>query len=70
MSDWTGMSAAELGRAIGKGEIDPVELTEAYLDAIDSHPHRDRIYARVTHDRPARLDRDRQPAVTTGHSIQ
>ena len=51
MRDWLSMSAGDLGRGIGKAEIDPVELTEAYLDAIDSHPHRDRIYARVTHDR-------------------
>ena len=31
--------------------IDPVDLTEVYLAAIDAHEHRDRIYARVTHDR-------------------
>ncbi|MFT7147040.1 MAG: aspartyl-tRNA(Asn)/glutamyl-tRNA(Gln) amidotransferase subunit A, partial [Yoonia sp.] len=45
------MTAADLGRAIGAGGIDPVTLTEVYLDAIDTHEHRDRIYARVTHDR-------------------
>lgn len=45
------MTAAGLGRAIGAGDIDPVALTEVYLDAIDAHEHRDRIYARVTHDR-------------------
>ncbi len=45
------MTAADLGRGIGAGEIDPVELTAAYLAAIDSHPLRDRIYARVTADR-------------------
>ncbi len=49
--DWTTRSAADLGRAIGAGEIDPVALTEAFLEAIDAHPHRDRIYARVTPDR-------------------
>jgi len=51
MSDWLKMSAADLGRGIGSGEIDPLQLTRTYLDAIDAHPLRDRIYARVTHER-------------------
>ena len=51
MQDWLWMTAADLGRAIGAGDIDPVTLTDVYLDAIDAHEHRDRIYARVTHDR-------------------
>lgn len=51
MQDWLTMSAGDLGRGIASGEIDPVELTETYLAAIDAHPLRDRIYARVTHDR-------------------
>ncbi len=45
---WLWMSAADLGRGIGEGRIDPVALTQTYLDAIDVHPLRDRIYARVT----------------------
>ncbi len=51
MQEWLVMTACDLGRGIGKGQIDPVELTETYLAAIDAHPHRDSIYARVTHDR-------------------
>ncbi|WP_420585968.1 amidase [Ruegeria sp.] len=51
MQDWLTMTACDLGRGIGMGRIDPVELTETYLSAIDTHRHRDRIYARVTHDR-------------------
>ena len=51
MQDWLTMTAADLGQGIGAGQIDPVALTETYLAAIDSHPMRDRIYARVTHDR-------------------
>lgn len=51
MQEWLTMTAADLGRGIGKGEIDPVALTQTYLDAIDAHPHRDRIYSEVTHDR-------------------
>ncbi|NEY89687.1 amidase [Tabrizicola oligotrophica] len=45
---WTNMTACDLGRAIGKGTINPVELTEFFLDRIDSHPLSPRIYARAT----------------------
>ncbi len=45
------MTACDLGRGIGMGQIDPVELTETFLTAIAAHPHRDRIYARVTEAR-------------------
>ncbi|MEZ5776792.1 MAG: amidase [Paracoccaceae bacterium] len=51
MTEWRGMSAADLGRAIGRGEIDPEALTGAFLDAIRAHDHRDRIYARLTESR-------------------
>lgn len=49
--DWTEKSASEQGRAIERGELDPVELIQSYLDKIAAHPLRDRIYARVTSDR-------------------
>jgi aspartyl-tRNA(Asn)/glutamyl-tRNA(Gln) amidotransferase subunit A len=48
---WANMTAAELGRAIGEGRINPVELAEACLDAIERHPLAARIYARTTPDR-------------------
>ena len=48
MQDWLKMTAADLGRGIGANEIDPVALCETYLDAIEAHPLRDRIYVRVT----------------------
>ncbi|QUJ76475.1 amidase [Sulfitobacter albidus] len=51
MQDWLTMTAADLGRGIDAGDIDPVALCQTYLDAIDAHPARDRIYARVTADR-------------------
>ncbi len=51
MFDWLEMSAAQLGRGIGDGTIDPVALTQAFLGAIDSHNHRDRIYSKVTPER-------------------
>lgn len=46
-----GATAADLGRAIAAGRIDPVDLTDAYLSAIADHPDADRIYARTTPDR-------------------
>tara|TARA_R110002126_G_scaffold9774_1_gene43657 strand:- start:94289 stop:95599 length:1311 start_codon:yes stop_codon:yes gene_type:complete len=42
------MTAADLGRGIEGGQIDPVGLCKTYLDAIEAHPLRDQIYARVT----------------------
>ena len=48
---WANMTAADLGRGIGAGKINPVELAEAFLDRIESHPLAARIYARAT---PAR----------------
>ncbi len=52
MSDaWLTMTASDLGRAIGKGDIDPVDLTRAYLDAAKAHAFSPRIYARFTETR-------------------
>ena len=47
-STWSHMTAADLGREIETGRINPVDLTEYFLTEIDLHPHRDRIYARAT----------------------
>jgi aspartyl-tRNA(Asn)/glutamyl-tRNA(Gln) amidotransferase subunit A len=69
MKDWLTMTAADLGRGIEAGQIDPVTLCQTYLDAIDAHPLRDRIYARVTHDRAlfeASAARDR---AKSGHRL-
>lgn len=69
MQDWLTMTAADLGRGIGAGDIDPVALTQTYLDAIDAHPMRDRIYARVT---PQRALAEAGAAATrakTGHRL-
>lgn len=51
MEDWLWATAADLGRGIEAGEIDPVALVRFHLEAIDAHPLRDRIFARVTPDR-------------------
>lgn len=44
-------TASDMGRAIGAGTLDPVDLTEAMLEAIAASPVADRIYARTTPDR-------------------
>ncbi|MFK7871144.1 MAG: amidase [Roseobacter sp.] len=51
MQAWLKMTASDLGRGIARGEIDPVALTQTYLTAIDAHPLKDKVYARVTADR-------------------
>ncbi len=51
MNDWLWMSAGDLGRAIGMGQVDPVALTRSYLEAAQAHPLADRIYARLTPER-------------------
>ncbi len=51
MQDWLKKGVADLGRGIAAGEIDPVALTETYLNAIDAHPDASRIYSVVTHKR-------------------
>jgi aspartyl-tRNA(Asn)/glutamyl-tRNA(Gln) amidotransferase subunit A len=51
MAEWLQAGAAELGREIGAGRADPVELAEAFLAAAAAHPDCARIYARLTPDR-------------------
>ena len=48
---WLSMTAADLGRGIGRGDIAPTDLTEVYFDAMARHQFTDRIYARTTPDR-------------------
>jgi aspartyl-tRNA(Asn)/glutamyl-tRNA(Gln) amidotransferase subunit A len=69
MDDWLGMTAAALGRGIADGSIGPVALTEAYLAAIDAHPFRDRIYARVTADRARAEAAAAEARAKAGHRL-
>ncbi|TNC49801.1 amidase [Rubellimicrobium rubrum] len=60
--DWRTTTAADLGRAIAAGQADPVEVTDAFLDAAERHELCGRIYARLAPDRAraeARAARDR-----------
>jgi aspartyl-tRNA(Asn)/glutamyl-tRNA(Gln) amidotransferase subunit A len=67
MDKWIWASAADLGRSIGAGEIDPVDLTETFLAAIEAHVLRDRIYARVTADRARAEARAASKRARDGH---
>ncbi|MEO9516720.1 MAG: amidase family protein [Paracoccaceae bacterium] len=51
MQHWLAMGLADLGRGIEAGDIDPVALTQTYLDAIDAHDLRDKVYSIVTAER-------------------
>ena len=51
MTNWSHRTAADLGRDIEQGRINPVDLTEHFLDAIAAHPFAPRIYARTTETR-------------------
>lgn len=51
MQHWLTMSLSDLGQGIEAGDIDPIALTQTFLEAIQAHDLRDRIYADVTADR-------------------
>ncbi len=52
MSDnWTHQTACDLGRAIDRGKLDPVELTDAFFAAIKQNAFHKTIYARLTEKR-------------------
>ena len=58
-------TATELGREIATGTIDPVELAESSLEAIERHPKRDAIFPHLTAERAikeAQAARSRQQA--------
>lgn len=69
MAEWRQMGAAELGRAIGRGEIDPEELTAAFLDAIRGHPDGERIYARTTEARALAEAQAARRRAEAGHRL-
>ena len=69
MQDWLWMTAAELGRGIGRGEIDPVALTETYLAAMTAHPACGQIYSAVTPDRARSEAAAASARAKTGHRL-
>lgn len=51
MTAFHDMSMCDLGRGMDAGEIDPRDLTAAFLDRAKMHPLSDRIYARLMENR-------------------
>ncbi len=49
--DWQDKTASELGRMIGAGTLDPVEVCDAFLDAAEEHAFGARIYVRMMPER-------------------
>ncbi len=49
--DPSGQTAADLGRAIGRGAIDPIDLCEFYLDAIAAHEASGSVFSTITASR-------------------
>ncbi len=66
---WHGNSLAELGAEIGNGHLDPVDLTEAFLDAAESHEFGERIYARLTKDRALAEAEAARKRARSGHRL-
>lgn len=50
-AEWHSATASDLGRAIGAGKVDPVDLLESFWEVIGPHELAPRIYARMTMDR-------------------
>lgn len=68
-NNWLKESAANLGRGIAAGQIDPVDLCDAYLDAIASHDLTDRIYARTTEARARGEAKAASARAKSGHRV-
>jgi aspartyl-tRNA(Asn)/glutamyl-tRNA(Gln) amidotransferase subunit A len=51
MTEFMKLSMCDLGRAIEVGDLDPIDITQAYLNAAETHPMAPRIYTRLTKDR-------------------
>lgn len=63
------LSAAELGRAIDQGRVDPRDLTQAYLAAVDESPEGPRIYARITRGRATDEAEAAHARARSGHRL-
>ncbi len=66
---WLTMSMGDLGRGIGAGDIDPLDLTRTFLEAIGAHGFRDRIYARLTEGRALAEAEAASKRAAAGHRL-
>ena len=69
MSDFNSLTASELGDLIGKGEIDPVELTEYFISQIDLSPIGKKIYSTVTSQLALKQARDSKDRAKLGRRL-
>jgi len=68
-TEWLWMTAADLGSGIGAGTIDPVALSETYLEAISTQAVAPRIYARLTETRALAEARAAAARARAGHRL-
>ncbi|MCK8464126.1 amidase family protein [Aliiroseovarius sp. S1339] len=68
-NQWLTMSMGDLGRGIGAGKIDPLALTQTYLEAIKAHKFADRIYARPTESRALAEAAAASKRAASGHRL-
>ena len=66
MSEILQLTATELGHAIERGDLGPVEIAKTYLDAITAHPLSPRIYSELTADRALCEAQDAQERARLG----
>ena len=66
MTDILQLTATELGDAIDKGDLGPVEITKTYLDAITAHPLSPRIYSELIQDRALAEAKDAEDRARLG----
>ena len=67
--EWLKMTACDLGRGIENSSISPIALTQSYLDAIDTHPVKGRIYARTIPDRAMKEATAAEARAKTGQRL-
>jgi len=63
------LTAAQLGQHIQSGKLDPVALTQAYLDAAEDHPQSHRIFTMLTPDRAMSEARASQTRARSGQRL-
>ena len=62
-------TAAQLGQDIQSGKLDPVALTQTYLDAAEDHPQSHRIFTMLTPDRAMAEARAAQARARSGQRL-
>ncbi|MBT6097877.1 MAG: amidase, partial [Marinovum sp.] len=69
MNSIVDLTAAQQGQAIQHGKLDPVALTQTYLDAAEDHPQSHRIFTMLTPDRALAEARAAQTRARSGQRL-